>query len=122
MSLLDLLDPSVFTLLSAGAPPADTAERFASWSDMVRIVEIEAPTETPHREEFTKAFGDALFLVRPDGYIAATADGSEPEYIEGFLRDWLSPAAEQDNEPHQEELPLPPDEPMPSVSGSSASA
>jgi 2-polyprenyl-6-methoxyphenol hydroxylase-like FAD-dependent oxidoreductase len=120
-SLLDLLDPWLFTLLSAGPPRADTAQRFAPWSDMVRVVEIEAPAEGPHRDKFTKALADALFLVRPDGYVAATADRSEPEYIEGFLREWLSPATVQDNEPRQEELPLPPDEPMPFVRGSSAS-
>ncbi len=119
-ALLDLLDPARFTLVSAGAPLPGLRERFAPWADLVRVVEIEAPTDAALGERFTKALSDALFLVRPDGYVAATADRSEPENIEGYLHEWLAPEAEPAHEPAYT-IPMPP-QPNPPSRGSSASA
>ncbi|WP_342248972.1 FAD-dependent monooxygenase [Sphingomonas sp. OTU376] len=36
--------------------------------------------------------GDCLLLVRPDGYIAAAADGERADLIEAWLRRWIEPA------------------------------
>lgn len=118
-SLLDQIDPTGFTLVSAGPPHVDLRERFAPWADLVRVVEIEAPGDAANDERFTKALSDALFLVRPDGYVAATADRTEPENIEGYLHDWLAPTAEQAREPAYA-TSMPPT--SPSSRGSSASA
>jgi 2-polyprenyl-6-methoxyphenol hydroxylase-like FAD-dependent oxidoreductase len=99
--LSPLLDPARFTLLVSRplrvaaadvTPPVaiDLHGLLAPWAGAVAIVEI-ASNGTAAR--FAAAFGreEAYFLVRPDGYLALTADRNSVDQITRYLQQWLTP-------------------------------
>jgi FAD binding domain len=95
-SMLDLLTSPLHTLLVLAGDPPDTASASAAitrlnrWDGIVRAIRIDDrggvadPVLRAHRRY--GALGGRLLLVRPDGYIAATALLSRPEDLENYLR------------------------------------
>ena len=95
-STLDLLASPLHTLLVLAGDPPDTASaraaiaRLSRWDDIVHTIRIDDrggagdPGLRAHRRY--DALAGRLLLVRPDGYIAATAPLSRPEDLENYLR------------------------------------
>jgi hypothetical protein len=94
-STLDLLASPLHTLLVlAGDPPDTTSARAAiarlnRWDHIVHTIRIDDrggvgyPGSRAHQRYH--ALAGRLLLVRPDGYIAATAPLSRPEDLENYL-------------------------------------
>ena len=95
-STLDLLASPLHTLLVLAGDPPDTASaraaiaRLSRRDDIVHTIRIDDrgdagdPGMRAHRRY--DALAGRLLLVRPDGYIAATAPLSRPQDLENYLR------------------------------------
>ena len=96
--LLDLLDPSKFTLLVAqadeGAPlAAGLREAAAAFDAVARTIDL-APAKAgvDPRHEATLGRQGSVFLVRPDGYVAlASGSHSAARELAGWRHRWLLP-------------------------------
>ncbi|ORW10545.1 FAD-dependent oxidoreductase [Mycolicibacter longobardus] len=84
--LFDLLDTERHTLLILGGPVHDLDERYGQHRDWVHVVEVADPAAA-------SAYGFAgrgSVLIRPDGYIAARGDDSQPATLDEDIRRVLS--------------------------------
>lgn len=97
--VVDLLDPSVFSLLitNAGRDDATASKQLTTslgpWSDVIQNHPIEPPAGDDGKH-FTAAFGSrpSFLLVRPDGYAGYIGPASDLPPLMSYLNHWLSSA------------------------------
>lgn len=96
-TLLELLDPSRFALIvvrshETGSPDPEFAAA-AAFDPAAAVIEV-MPQPGQDRAGFVAALGQraAVFLVRPDGYVALAADGDKAcEHLADWRARWLLP-------------------------------
>ncbi len=88
--LLDLLEPSRFTLLVSGKDDGDLLNAVSPWSRRVTVRKIAPAGESSDEVRFKEALGDAVYvLVRPDGYIACIGADQDAAESRQWFEAWF---------------------------------